>query len=135
MVATVAFTVATHNLAIGVLVGVVVAAVLFARRVARFTTVRRTVSPDGSEARYVVDGELFFASSDDLTTQFEYVADPARVVIDMSRSHVWDASSVAALDAVVTKYERHGARVEIVGMNPATSDFHGRLSGGLGAEH
>jgi SulP family sulfate permease len=135
MVATVAFTVATHNLAIGVLVGVVVAAVLFARRVAHFTTVRRTVSPDGSEARYVVDGELFFASSDDLTTQFEYVADPARVVIDMSRSHVWDASSVAALDAVVTKYERHGARVEIVGMNPATSDFHGRLSGGLGAEH
>lgn len=135
MVVTVAFTVVTHNLAIGVLVGVVVAAVLFARRVAHFTTVERTLSPDGSEARYTVDGELFFASSDDLTTQFEYVADPPRVVIDMTRSHVWDASSVAALDAIVTKYERHGAEVEIVGMNAATSDFHGRLSGGLGGGH
>ncbi|WP_309067713.1 STAS domain-containing protein, partial [Microbacterium sp.] len=82
-----------------------------------------------------VDGELFFASSNDLTTQFDYVADPQRVVIDMSRSHVWDASSVAALDAIVTKYERHGAEVEIVGMNDAASDFHGRLSGGLGAGH
>ncbi|MER7796583.1 SulP family inorganic anion transporter [Microbacterium sp. NPDC096154] len=135
MLATVAVTVATHNLALGVLVGVVVAAVLFTRRVAHFTAVRRTVSPDGSEARYTVDGELFFASSNDLTTQFEYVADPPRVVIDMSGSHVWDASSVAALDAIVTKYERHGAAVEIVGMNEATTAFHGRLSGELGGGH
>ncbi|WP_238439449.1 SulP family inorganic anion transporter [Microbacterium sp. JZ31] len=135
MVATVVFTVATHNLAIGVLVGAVVAAVLFARRVAHFTTVERILSDDGSEVRYVVDGELFFASSNDLTTQFDYVADPARVVIDMTRSHVWDASSVAALDAIATKYERHGAEVEIVGMNDAATDFHGRLSGGLGAGH
>ncbi|GAB3283283.1 STAS domain-containing protein [Microbacterium sp. MEC084] len=135
MVTTVALTVITHNLAIGVIVGVIVAAVLFARRVAHFTTVERAVAPDGSEARYTVDGELFFASSNDLTTQFEYVDDPARVVIDMSRSHVWDASSVAALDAIVTKYERHGAEVEIVGMNEATAGIHGRLSGGLGGEH
>lgn len=135
MVATVAVTVATHNLAIGVGTGVVVAAVLFARRVAHFTTVERTVTPDGSEVRYVVDGELFFASSNDLTTQFEYVDDPARVVIDMSRSHVWDASSVAALDAIVTKYERHGAEVEIVGMNDTAAGLHGRLSGELGGGH
>jgi len=130
----VALTVATHNLAIGVIVGVVVAAVLFARRVAHFTGVTRALSADGSEARYVVHGELFFASSNDLTTQFQYAADPERVVIDMSRSHVWDASSVAALDAIVTKYARHGARVEIVGMNDATTSFHGRLSGNLGGE-
>lgn len=135
MVATVALTVITHNLAIGVTLGVVVAAVLFARRVAHFTTVERTVSEDGTEARYTVVGELFFASSNDLTTQFEYVADPPRVVIDMTRSHVWDASSVAALDAITTKYERHGATVEIIGMNDVTTRFHGRLSGGLGAGH
>ena len=125
-------TIVTHNLAIGVLSGVVFAAVLFARRVAHFTTVTRTLSEDGSEARYAVDGELFFASSNDLTTQFEYADDPERVVIDMSRSHVWDASSVAALDAIVTKYERHGATVEIVGLNETASAFHGRLSGNLG---
>ncbi|GAA4196301.1 SulP family inorganic anion transporter [Microbacterium oryzae] len=132
MVLTVVLTVLTHNLAVGVGGGVLLAMVLFARRVAHFTTVRRTVA-DGV-ARYEVDGELFFASSNDLTTQFSYADDPKRVVIDMSRSHVWDASSVAALDAIETKYARHGVEVEIVGMNTSTQDFHGRLSGNLGGE-
>ena len=82
---------------------------------------------------YRVDGELFFASSNDLTTQFEYAADPARVVIDLSRTHVWDASTVAALDAIVTKYEQRGTSVELEGMSEAAAKFHGRLSGGLGS--
>ena len=129
MVVTVALTVWTHNLAVGVIAGVLAAMVLFARRVAHFTTVTRTV--DGDVARYRVDGELFFASSNDLTTQFEYASDPAGVVIDMTRSHVWDASTVAALDAIVTKYEQRGTTVELVGMNEATTAFHRRLSGGL----
>ncbi|MDN3312176.1 SulP family inorganic anion transporter [Microbacterium oryzae] len=132
MVLTVVLTVLTHNLAVGVGGGVLLAMVLFARRVAHFTTVRRTMA-DGV-ARYEVDGELFFASSNDLTTQFSYADDPKRVVIDMSRSHVWDASSVAALDAIETKYARLGVEVEIVGMNTSTQDFHGRLSGNLGGE-
>ena len=129
MVITVAVTVWTHNLATGVIVGVITAMVLFARRVAHFTTVTRTV--DGDVAHYRVDGELFFASSNDLTTQFEYASDPARVVIDMSRSHVWDASTVAALDAIVTKYAQHGIAVELEGMNDATTAFHRRLTGGV----
>ncbi|MET0297038.1 MAG: SulP family inorganic anion transporter [Microbacterium sp.] len=132
MLVTVAVTVWTHNLAIGVIVGVVTAMVLFARRVAHFTTVTRTV--DAGVARYEVDGELFFASSNDLTTQFEYATDPHRVVIDMTRSHVWDASTVASLDAIVTKYAQHGTAVELIGMNDATTAFHRRLSGELGAE-
>ena len=131
MLITVAATVWTHNLAIGVTLGVLSAMVLFARRVAHFTTVTRTV--DGDVARYRVDGELFFASSNDLTTQFEYAADPARVVIDLSRTHVWDASTVAALDAIVTKYEQRGTSVELEGMSEAAAKFHGRLSGGLGS--
>ena len=137
MVVTVAITVWTHNLAIGVGVGVVAAMLLFARRVAHFTTVEReTTDIDGVPVvRYTVDGELFFASSNDLTTQFEYAADPPRVVIDLTRSHVWDASSVAALDAIVTKYEARGARVELVGLNDTAAAFHTRLSGGLGAGH
>ncbi|WP_214466237.1 SulP family inorganic anion transporter [Microbacterium flavescens] len=129
MLVTVGLTVWTHNLAIGVIAGVLTAMVLFARRVAHFTTVTRTVDDD--TARYRVDGELFFASSNDLTTQFEYASDPAHVVIDMTRSHVWDASTVAALDAIVTKYEQRGTAVELVGMNAATTAFHRRLSGGL----
>jgi len=137
MVITVVATVMTHNLAIGVILGALTAMVLFARRVAHFVTVTRTVAEDESAptAYYAVDGELFFASSNDLTTQFDYAGDPDRIVIDMSRSHVWDASTVAALDAIVNKYERHGKRVVIEGMNETASAFHGRLSGGLGAGH
>ncbi|MEJ1922420.1 SulP family inorganic anion transporter [Microbacterium sp. KHB019] len=129
MVLTVLAVVVTHNLAIGVVVGVIVASVLFVRRVAHFATVTRTVTTDA--AHYAVDGELFFASSNDLTTQFEYSADPDRVVIDLSRSHVWDASTVAALDAIETKYARHGKTVELIGLNEASGRFHGRLSGGF----
>ncbi|NYD67906.1 SulP family inorganic anion transporter [Agromyces atrinae] len=132
MVATVAIVVATHNLAIGVIAGVVVAMVLFARRVAHFATVTRTV--DDGVARYIVDGELFFASSNDLTTQFDYAGDPERVVIDFSRSHLWDASTIASLDAITTKYARHGIQVEVVGLNASSTSLRERLSGRLGGE-
>lgn len=133
MIATVVLVVVTSNLAIGVVAGVIVASVLFVRRVAHFVTVTRTVTDD--TAHYVVDGELFFASSNDLTTQFEYADDPERIVIDMSRSHVWDASTVAALDSITTKYARHGKSVILEGMNDSTTRMYGRLSGGLGAGH
>ncbi len=131
MLVTVIATVWTHNLAVGVILGVLAAMVLFARRVAHFTTVTRSV--DGDTARYRVDGELFFASSNDLTTQFEYSSDPAHVVIDLSRTHVWDASTVAALDAITTKYAQRGITVELEGMTDAAAAFHRRLSGELGA--
>jgi SulP family sulfate permease len=136
MVATVIVIVITHNLAIGVIVGVIVAMVAFARRVAHFATVERTLSTDDvtPTAFYTVTGALFFASSNDLTTQFEYVDDPERVVIDMSGSHIWDASSVAALDAISYKYERHGKRVVIEGLNEASTKLHARLAGNLGSE-
>jgi SulP family sulfate permease len=138
MVLTVVIVVATHNLAIGVVIGVIAAMVVFARRVAHFATVERSIVRDstGTEtARYTVDGELFFASSNDLTTQFEYHDDPDRIVIDMTGSHVWDASTVAALDAITTKYDHHGKSVEIIGMNDASTRMHSRLAGNLGAGH
>ena len=133
MVITVVVTVLTDNLAIGVVVGVLAAMVLFARRVAHVVSVTRTA--DDATARYRVDGALFFASSNDLTTQFEYAEDPDSIVIDMSASHIWDASSVAALDAIVTKYAEHGKQATIEGMNAATTRLHRRLSGGLGEGH
>lgn len=126
MVVTVVVVVATNNLAIGVIVGVFAASVLFVRRVAHMVTVTRTV--DGDAVRYVVDGQLFFASSNDLTTQFDYSRDPGRIVIDFSDAHVWDASTVAALDTIVTKYESLDKVVELVGMNAYTEAFHSRLS-------
>ncbi|WP_204164728.1 SulP family inorganic anion transporter [Nocardioides daejeonensis] len=132
MVTTVAAVVATRNLAIGVIAGVLVAMMLFARRVAHLVGVRRVVRPD--HVVYQVTGELFFASSNDLYTQFSYAADPERVVIDLSASHVWDASTVAALDAVEAKYARLGKRVEIRGLNHASAQMHERLTGQLGVD-
>ncbi|PNI07310.1 sodium-independent anion transporter [Arthrobacter sp. AFG7.2] len=135
MVATVIVTVATHNLAIGVGVGVLVAMVMFARRVAHFVTVERTVNNvEGHEtATYTVNGELFFASSNDLYTQFEYALDPEHVVIDMYASHLWDASTIAALDAITEKYRAHGKDVKIIGLNDASLTMRERLGGKLGA--
>ncbi|MGV2971623.1 MULTISPECIES: SulP family inorganic anion transporter [unclassified Mycobacterium] len=143
MVATVAVTVATHNLAYGVAVGTLAAMVLFARRVAHFTeVVALDATPDdapagaGADTRvYAVRGELFFASSNDLVYQFDYVGDPANIVIDMSDAHIWDASTVATLDAITTKYAAKGKSVTIIGMNDNSAERHARLSGQLSGAH
>ena len=130
MVSTVVVVVATNNLAVGVIAGVLVAMVLFARRVAHFTTV--TPVDDGGVRTYAVTGELFFASSNDLVHQFDYAADPEDVVVDLSGAHVWDASAVATLDAVRGKYEARGKRLTLVGANADTAARMARLSGTLG---
>ena len=138
MVATVVVIVITHNLAIGVVVGVIIAMVAFARRVAHLASVERSVTEvagETSTAYYTVTGALFFASSNDMMTQFEYVDDPERIVIEMSGSHIWDASTVATLDAITSKYERLGKRVVIEGLNEASTLLHTRLAGNLGGGH
>ncbi len=135
MFATVIVTVATHNLAYGVIVGVVTAMVLFARRVAHLTEVVDIAHPDENTRVYAVRGELFFASSNDLIYQFDYVGDPENIVIDLSGAHIWDASTVATLDAITTKYAAKGKNVEIVGLDVASTAWHVRLSGQMGAGH
>ncbi|MFI2079157.1 SulP family inorganic anion transporter [Streptomyces rubiginosohelvolus] len=135
MVITVAAVVTTHNLAVGVVLGSVTAMVIFARRVAHLAEVTAVVDPDGGTAVYRVTGELFFASSNDLVGRFDYATDPDNVVIDLSSTHIWDASSVAALDAIETKYARRGKTVEIIGLNTPSAHLHGKLSGELTAGH
>lgn len=131
MLVTVAVTVATHNLAYGVFAGVLTATVLFARRVAHLTEITAQDAADGTRV-YTVTGDLFFASSNDLVHRFDYANDPAEVVIDLSASHIWDASTVAALDAVEAKYARRGTTVRIVGANAASAHRHARLTGTMG---
>ena len=70
-----------------------------------------------------------------LFRSFDYVNDPEHVVIDLSGSHIWDASTVAALDSVEARYRAKGKRVEIIGLNEASTERHARLTGQLGAEH
>ena len=135
MVTTVAVVVITHNLAYGVVAGVLTAMVLFARRVAHLVEVTSVTDPDGGQVIYSVHGEIFFASSNDLVYQFDYAGDPDRVVIDLSNAHVWDASSVAALDAITTKYARRGKTVEITGLNKPSAHIHRRLAGELTGSH
>ncbi|MFN3007661.1 SulP family inorganic anion transporter [Mycolicibacterium wolinskyi] len=135
MAATVAVTVATHNLAYGVVVGTLAAMVLFARRVAHLTDVVEVAHPDADTRVYAVKGELFFASSNDLVYQFDYAGDPENIVIDMSEAHIWDASTVATLDAITTKYAAKGKNVTIIGMNDNSAERHRRLSGRLAAAH
>jgi sulfate permease, SulP family len=106
-----------------------VAALLFVRRVARQLSVVR--SPDG--AVYRISGQLFFASSDELVRQFCYAEDPAEVEIDLSAAHIWDASTVAALDAVVTRYAARGTTVRITGMNEDSAARHAALAGVVGS--
>ncbi|RBY92349.1 sodium-independent anion transporter [Blastococcus sp. TBT05-19] len=130
MLSTVAVTLVTHNLAIGVGVGVLVACVLFAQRIAHLVDVDRVLEADGS-ARYTVDGALFFASSNDLYTQFAYADDPERVVIDLSKAQVWDASTVAALDAITHKYATRGKTATVVGLEGQSADRFERHTGQL----
>ncbi|WP_399894670.1 SulP family inorganic anion transporter [Streptomyces sp. BBFR51] len=135
MAVTVAVVVATENLAIGVVVGSVTAMVIFARRVAHLADVTSVTDPDGGQVVYSVTGELFFASSNDLVTRFDYAGDPDSVVIDLSATHIWDASSVAALDAIESKYAQRGKRVEIVGLNEHSALLRARLGGDLAGHH
>ncbi|MET1006107.1 MAG: STAS domain-containing protein, partial [Propionibacteriaceae bacterium] len=128
---TVAVVVATGNLAIGVLIGVLLAMILFARRVAHVITVDRTVAPDGSSVRYDVHGPLFFGSSNDLVERFSYGIDPPKVEVDLTHSQIWDASTVAALDSIETKYHGHHAEVTFTGLDERSGLFHQRLSGRL----
>ncbi len=135
MLITVAVTVATHNLSYGVIAGVLMALVLFARRVAHVVDLSSELSADGTTRVYTVTGELFFASSNDLYEQFDFNDTAERVVIDFTGAHLWDASTVATLDAVTTKFDRRHVPVEIIGLNPDSTARHERLSGHLGGGH
>lgn len=131
MLVTVAITVFTSNLAIGVIAGSVLAIVLFARRVAHVTYADRKLTENDSTALYEIHGPLFFGSSNDLVESFSYAEDPKTVIIDFSRSQIWDASTVATLDSIETKYRQHGVSVRFIGLDHRSSEFHGRLTGQL----
>jgi sulfate permease, SulP family len=137
MITTVAVTVFTHNLALGVGAGVIVAMVFFARRVAHLVDVTGTLSDDGRTKTYVVTGEIFFASDRDLVDAFDYANDPGNVVIDLRRAHIWDAAAVAALDAVEMRYADRAREtdMDIFGLNARSERLHTHLSGKMGTAH
>ncbi len=127
MLSVVVLVVYTHNLAIGVLVGVLLSGIFFAGKIAQIFRVTSTATPDGRERTYIVEGQLFFASAEDFTAAFDYREALDRVVIDVTGAHIWDISSVAAVDMVVLKFRREGTEVELRGMNEASETIVDKL--------
>lgn len=133
MLVTMAGTLFTHNLAVGVVLGVLTAAALLVRRLAHLTEVVR--EPHGNErVTYRVSGELCFASTYDLPHAFMVHTDPDEVTIDLRGARIWDASSVAVLDAIVDRYAARGALVDLVGLSGPAAHWHHRLSGHLSGD-
>lgn len=120
MLAVVVLVVVTGDLSMGVLGGVVLSGVFFAAKVARLLDVATERSADGSEITYRVRGQVFFASAQSLVDAIDYLDVPARVRIDVGAAHFWDISAIGALDDIVLKLRRHGATVEVIGLNKAS---------------
>ncbi|QQO24385.1 SulP family inorganic anion transporter [Bradyrhizobium diazoefficiens] len=121
MLATVVIVVATGDLSMGVLTGVVLSGVFFAAKVARLLEVETEAAEDGSAVTYFVTGQVFFASSNSLVAAFDYIEVPPRVCIDLTDAHFWDITAIGALDDIVLKFRRHGAEVEVIGLNRASA--------------
>ena len=121
MLATVAVTVATHDLAQGVLVGVLASGFFFAHKVGRILHIRSAAEDEGRQRRYTVSGQVFFASADAFVAGFDFKEVIDKVVIDVSRAHFWDITAVSALDKVMVKFRREGTEVEVVGLNEASA--------------
>jgi SulP family sulfate permease len=127
MLATVAVTVATDNLAAGVGIGVLLSGVFFTFKVARLLRVQARQDEEGAW-RFAVSGQVFFASADMLVDAFDVrEIDGAPVSIDVSQAHFWDVTAVAALRKVVERLRKHGSAVDVSGMNQASRDLVLRL--------
>ncbi|MEK8081095.1 SulP family inorganic anion transporter [Pseudomonas sp. XK-1] len=127
MLATVAVTVYTHNLAYGVFVGVLLAALFFANKIGHFLYINSETDADGRLRTYKVVGQVFFSSADKFVAAFDFKEAVAKVVIDLSRAHFWDITAVAALDKVVIKLRREGTEVEVLGLNEASATIVDRF--------
>jgi len=121
MIATVVTVVATHDLAKGVLVGVLLSGFFFAHKVGQILRVRSTNEDEGRLRAYTVTGQVFFASAERFVNAFDYKEVIEKVRIDVSRAHFWDITAVSALDKVVLKFRREGTEVEVIGLNAASA--------------
>jgi SulP family sulfate permease len=127
MIVTTVAVVFTHNLSIGVLLGVLMSVIFFALKVSRLVSVERIDDGTGKRQTYRVQGQLFFVSADLFTSGFEFHGQPERVMIDLSAARVWDITAVEAIDKVVFRYRKNGAEVVVTGMSEACSTLVGRV--------
>jgi len=128
MLATAGVVLWTHDLSKGVVVGVVLSAIFFMRKVAKMIVVTELDTPESGALHYRVEGQLFFASAELFAASFEYHGQPRDVRIDMTGTHIWDQTGVASLDKVVGRYTARGAQVHILGLNPSSQTLFDRLA-------
>ncbi|MPS69180.1 MAG: SulP family inorganic anion transporter [Novosphingobium sp.] len=128
MLVTVGTVLATHDLAKGVLAGVLLSGVFFAGKVSKLFHVRAEFSADGRERIYRVDGQIFFASTESFIAAFDFSEEVEAVTIDVTQAHLWDISAVGALDKVVLKFRKAGRRVEVIGVNEASAHMIDRFA-------
>ncbi|WP_127966029.1 SulP family inorganic anion transporter [Agrobacterium sp. RS6] len=128
MLVTVGTVLATHDLAKGVLAGVLLSGVFFAGKVSKLFHVRPELVGDGRHRIYRVDGQIFFASTESFIAAFDFAEDVETVTIDVTQAHLWDISAVGALDKVVLKFRKTGKTVEVIGVNEASAHMIDRFA-------
>ncbi len=128
MLATVLVTVFTHDLAQGVLVGVLLSGFFFAHKVGQVLHVGSMAEDEGRVRNYRITGQVFFASADRFVASFDFKEVIEKVRIDVSRAHFWDITAVSALDKVVVKFRREGTEVEVIGLNEASRTMVDRFA-------
>jgi sulfate permease, SulP family len=128
MVVTVATVVITHDLALGVFAGIIISALLFARKVADIAFMESVLSEDGRTRTYTVNGDLFFVTVTGFLEHFDFHEDIDEMVLDLSPSHVWDASAVAAIDKAVLRFRKRGVSTRIIGLNKASESLLERVA-------
>jgi len=128
MIATVSVVVWTHNLAYGVFVGVLFAALFFANKISHFMYVESQLDQATNTRTYQVKGQVFFNSADKFTAFFDFKEVVEKVIIDLEHAHFWDISAVSALDKVVLKFRREGAEVKLIGLNEASATIIDRFA-------
>ncbi|GAA5417136.1 bicarbonate transporter BicA [Paraliobacillus ryukyuensis] len=116
MIVTVAAVVYTHNLAIGVVIGVVLSAIFFAAKISKIY-VQGIMVEGGNKKVYKITGQLFFASVTEFTKQFDYKENVDHIELDFGQTHLWDDSAVGAIDKVILKYQEEGKKVSVIGLN------------------
>lgn len=129
MLAVVISVLYTHNLAIGVLIGVLLSTFFFVWKIAKLFYVTSHLSDDGSTRTYKVEGQLFFAAVEEFNKAFNFDEGIKNVIIDVTKAHIWDISSVTALDMIILKFRHRGTQVELIGMNIASDQIVSRLAG------
>ncbi|WP_298718811.1 SulP family inorganic anion transporter [uncultured Oceanisphaera sp.] len=127
MVATVATVVYSHNLAYGVLIGVLLSALFFANKVGQILYIGSDKADDGTRV-YKVVGQVFFTSAEQFVAAFDFKEVVERVRIDLSRAHFWDITAISALDKVILTFRRDGTEVDVIGLNEASATLVDRFA-------